>query len=113
LGKVGPPCLNCHHEIPPEEGRLFAGVLVCANCFALAERLHERSLHELSMLQVMVRESIRIALVEGRLQFATGHEGEVPKRDVLRAVVQLLEKRHADRDRPDAGDTTNQPPEDR
>lgn len=86
-------CLNCQRDVAPDEGRLFAQVFVCPRCFTMAERLHDRSMRELAMLQTMCREAIRVALVQGRLQFATGPDEEVSKTDVLRAIVQLEEAR--------------------
>lgn len=86
-------CLNCQEGVAADEGRIFAKVFVCPRCFAMAERLHERSVRELAMLQTMCREAIRVALVQGRLQFATGPDEEVSKTDVLRAIVELEEQR--------------------
>lgn len=86
-------CLNCHAGVAPDQGKLFAQVFVCPRCFEMAEHLHERSLHELMMLQTVLREAIRLALIEGRLQFSTGPTAEVSKTDVLRAVMQLVEAR--------------------
>jgi hypothetical protein len=88
-------CLNCKTGVGPNEGKIFAQVFVCPRCFEMAERLHERSLHELAMLQTVLREAIRVALVQGRLQFATGPDQEVSKTEVLRAVMQLVEERGA------------------
>lgn len=85
-------CMNCKEGVGPDEGRLFAEVFVCTTCFAMAERVHSRCLQELKMLQMVLREAIRVALVEGRLQFPTGPDVEVSKRDVLQAILQLTEK---------------------
>lgn len=86
-------CLNCKAPLGPAEGALFSGVLVCTTCFALADRLYERSLQEITVLQTLIGESIRLALVQGQLQFGASPAGEVSKRDVLRLIVQLLDKR--------------------
>ena len=66
----------------------------------MAERLFERSQRELRLLQSVLSESIRLALLEGRLQFASGPLEEPSKRDVLEAIVELQENRDADRSRP-------------
>lgn len=99
-------CLNCNQEVPADQGKIFAEVFVCGACFSMATRLYERSMHELKMLQTMLREAIRLALLEGRLNFSAGPDQEVPKRDVLRAIVELAEERDANRSRLGTGSTT-------
>jgi len=104
-------CLNCNAEVPADQGQFFAAVFVCASCFSMASRLHERSMHELQMLQTMLREAIRLSLLEGRLRLSGAPDQEVSKRDVLRAIVQLAEDRNADRGRADVRGAANQPPD--
>jgi len=41
------PCLNCHEPVEPTKAKIFAGVFVCENCFAVAERFEQRATQEL------------------------------------------------------------------
>ena len=102
-------CLNCKADVPADEGRIFAQVFVCPRCFSLAESFYERSLYELRRLEVALRESVRLALLEGRLQFSAAPDHDLSKRDVLRAVVLLEELRHADASHAGPGDPAHEP----
>lgn len=86
-------CLNCGH-VPPEP-QFFAGVLVCPACMSMACRFEARADKELLQLRGMLREAIRVALVEGRLRRSTHAvaEEDVTKTDLLRAVVELAERK--------------------
>lgn len=96
----GLPCLNCKADVTPDKAKLFAGVFVCETCHAMAERMYKRSEKELRDLQTMLLEGIRIALVEGRLQFAEDQNQELPKEDVLKAIVELQTLRDARKGQP-------------
>jgi hypothetical protein len=88
-------CLNCPRTVPTNEAKVFAGVFVCPTCHDTAERLYRRSEGELRMLLLMLKESIRIALVEGRLHVGERSVEEVSKTDLLRMMVRLEEQRTA------------------
>lgn len=83
------PCMNCGEEINPEDAKVFSGVLVCPRCFSLAHSLLERSEHELQALMLMMREAIRIALVEGKLALGMADMQGVSKAEVLKEVLRL------------------------
>lgn len=85
------PCMNCKQGVIQEAATFFDGVFVCPTCNTMAESLYKRSTRELNDLLLMLKEGIRIALAEGRLQFREGAEGEVSKKEVLEAVVRLQE----------------------
>ena len=89
-------CMNCKVPVEQKEGQVFAAVFVCPKCFLIAERMYERSERELKGLLVMLRESIRIALLRGELTFAEGRPMEdVPKAEVMQMVMALSAKREA------------------
>lgn len=89
---MGLPCLNCEQEVEPSEAQTFAGVFTCKACFEIATRLEQRALKDLQALTVQLRESIRLALIEKRLQLGPQLPLEdVSKADLLRAVVHLQE----------------------
>lgn len=88
-------CLNCHKTVPTSDAKVFAEVFVCSTCHDTAERLYQRSEGELRMLLLMLKESIRVALVEGRLHVGERSVEEVSKTDLLRMMVRLEEQRAA------------------
>lgn len=85
------PCLNCKCAVEPNDAKIFNGAFVCPTCNTMAERLYARSRQELTDLLVMLKEGIRIAIIEGRLQFREGAEGDASKKEVLEAIVRLQE----------------------
>jgi hypothetical protein len=88
-------CLNCSAVVAPEDGKEFGGVFCCPTCHLLATRLYERGSRELKQLLILMHESIRVALVEGRLQFGESQLGELSKADLLAQIGQLVEERRA------------------
>jgi len=96
----GLSCLNCKQQIPSKDAKIFAEVFVCPTCYDTAERLFRRSEGELRMLLLMLKESIRIALIEGRLHVGKQDPDEVSKTDLLRMMVRLEEQRAASRKEP-------------
>lgn len=92
----GIPCMNCKRVLESDKGRVFAEVFVCENCHKMAESLYNRCDGELRRLLLILRESIRIALVEGKLQFSPALPNEeVPKAELLKMIVELTEKKNA------------------
>jgi hypothetical protein len=92
-------CLNCKKPVASDRAKIFAEVFVCPACYETAERMYKRSEGELRMMLTFLRESIRLALIEGRLFVNEGHlnEQEVPKTELLRMIVRLEEQREASR----------------
>lgn len=86
-------CMNCDVTVDPDEGKVFAQVFVCPTCYAMAERLYQRGEQELKSLLILQLEAIRLALVEKRFYFSPDKADEPSKADVLRAIVELEEKR--------------------
>lgn len=90
----GLKCINCDVVVHPDDAKLFAGVFVCPTCFTFSERLFRRSERELKQLLLVLQDTIRIALIEGRLfpEEGTSLE-EIPKAKLLNEVALLQEKR--------------------
>ncbi len=85
------PCVNCNQPVQQQDAKFFHGVFVCGTCHIMAERLYSRANQELKNLLLMLQESIRIALIESRLQFREGVDVSLSKKEVLEAIVQLQE----------------------
>jgi hypothetical protein len=84
-------CLSCNNAVPAGEGKLFAEVFCCPNCYTRAERTMERALADLQNLRIMMKDLIRQALLEGRLQFQPEPAGDVPKQALLSRLAMLAE----------------------
>lgn len=93
-------CLNCKQPVVSDNAKIFAEVFVCSSCYETAERLYRRSEGELKMLLLMLKESIRIALLEGRLFVGEQSPEDISKTDLLRMMVRLEEQRSASRSPP-------------
>lgn len=85
------PCLNCGDDIPSDGAKCFAGVLVCPVCADRAERLEKNLQQELQRMFSMTRESIRIALVQGKLHFGGPNNQETSKTDLLKQIMRIEE----------------------
>ena len=85
------PCLNCRKEVAPNDAKIFAGVFVCPTCNTMAEHFYAQAQHKVTALLVGLKERMREALVEGRFEFAEGLEGEPSKKEVLEAILKLME----------------------
>lgn len=87
--------MNCQKNVDTGEAKLFAEVFCCPDCFTIAERTYHRLEAELRKLLVMSKETIRIALIEGKLHLAPGENKDVSKEDLLQMIVQMSEKKNA------------------
>lgn len=88
-------CMNCKQPVGENEAKFFHGTFVCGTCFTIAERFYSRAHKELNDLLVMLKEGLRLAIIDGRLQFKEGSGVELSKREVLEAIVQLQEMNDA------------------
>jgi len=102
----GLPCMNCKRQVDPEQAKLFAEVFVCEDCHTMAVHFWDRMELELRYLLTMAKESIRIALLEGKFSFPEGVAQEVSKTDVLQAILQMHEAREKAQCRTDSQDQT-------
>ena len=87
------PCLNCKKEVEQNAGKFFAEVFLCDGCHEQAEHFFNRLVKELQYLLVMAKESIRVALVQGKFVFPEAPVGEPSKRAVLESILQMEERR--------------------
>ena len=57
--------------------------------------MYDRCEGELNRLLLLLREAIRIALVEGKMQFGPALPmDEIPKADLLKMIAELTEKKN-------------------
>lgn len=95
------PCMNCQSPVPEKDGRVFAEVFVCPTCHAMAERMYVKCEGELRRMLLLLKETIRISLVEGKLRLPPAQAlEEVSKEDLLKMIVTMTEKKHAAAARP-------------
>lgn len=99
----GLPCLNCKKPTPEGDAKVFAEVFVCSACHGMAERLFQRLEGELRRLLLLSKETIRVALVEGKLHFEHTNEREVPKDELFKMILQFSEKKEREADARRAG----------
>lgn len=76
-------CMNCGN--PASE--LFEGVMVCPACRGAAQELCARAESDTRRLLLLVREGIRVALIEKRFAPAADTPGAL--RDALKAITTL------------------------
>jgi len=111
---MGLPCMNqkvCGTtDVHPEQAKFFQKVFLCPVCFTVAEKLHLDGLTELQRLLSQWDEAIRVAAVEGRLQFLERSAGDTSKTVLLQTIVQLTEARDARRNRDRSSDAALEPP---
>jgi hypothetical protein len=89
----GLSCMNCKRLVEPSRAKLFAEVFVCEDCHTMAVHFWDKLDRELRYLLVMAKESIRLALLEGKFSFPEGGAQEVSKREVLQAILRMQEAR--------------------
>ena len=101
---VGLPCVNCQEEVDPADAKMFAQVYVCPSCHLMAERLYTRGEQELKMMLLLLKESIRLAIVRKELQFMQRLEDDaVPKEELLTELARLAN--HARKEAAERGDS--------
>jgi hypothetical protein len=84
-------CLNCQQQVQADAGKIFAGCYVCQTCFEIASRIEARLSEELRRMQLMLREAVRISIVERRLVLGPNDAAsrDLSKKEVLEAIIQL------------------------
>jgi hypothetical protein len=86
-------CMNCKTPVANGGGKFFAEVFLCDNCHAQAAHFWERTTRELTHLLTISKEAIRLTLISGKFSFPEGPQGDLSKRDVLQAVLDMEEAR--------------------
>lgn len=83
--------MNCNS---PTKGKYsYQGVVLCSNCFALAQMCDKRAVKQCLDLLVIYRESLRVNLASGRLRpsstipDAKSKISSLPKKEDLRHVL--------------------------
>lgn len=85
-------CFNCKKDAG-EQGKIFAEVYVCEDCYAQATHFYMRLEKELKHLQLMAKEAIRISLLEGTFRFPEGTGSDTSKQAVLERIISMEERR--------------------
>jgi hypothetical protein len=85
------PCVNCGTEVPEKDVKFFTQILVCPDCYFMAERLYTRGKKELSMLLLLLKESIRVAIVQKQLQFSPKIIEDMPQEDLFGELTKLAQ----------------------
>lgn len=86
------PCMNCRKPIESGESKIFAQVFVCPTCYGTAKSFYEKLEVELRQLLTVAKESIRVALVEGRFHLSEAHVRDISKRELLQEIVSMEER---------------------
>lgn len=87
-------CVNCREH---EAVSTFQGVLVCSNCFKIANHAVERAKKELAQLMVVYLDMVRICLVKGELRPPVlPEEGTMPLTEFKAGVRTVLERMKQD-----------------
>ncbi len=68
------PCVNCKKEFPSDEGKFWERIFLCPDCYQVATRIVERGEARLKWILSTLRQAVKQAAMEGRLQFATEEE---------------------------------------
>lgn len=87
-------CMNCNTTTKGKYN--YRGVIVCSNCFGLAQMCDRRALKQTLHLLEIYRESLRVSLASGRLrpnsELPSGKKVRPPTKDDLqRAAVKLFD----------------------
>lgn len=89
---MGLPCVNCGADVSQKDVKFFAQILVCPDCYLVAERLFSRGKKELSMLLLLLKESIRVAIVQKQLQFSPKIIDDMPQEDIFGELTKLAQQ---------------------
>ena len=84
--------MNCKREVEQDQMKIFAEVLVCPECFTIADRLYDRGNRELRMMLTVLKEIIRLALIKGELQFSQPQSDEVRSEDLMKKFAALAKE---------------------
>jgi hypothetical protein len=84
--------MNCSKRVSDGEGKLFAEVFVCAECFIMAEALFNRLEGELKGLLYILKDRIREHLVQGKFHYNTSKSlDQLSKQDMMTVLHTLKE----------------------
>lgn len=83
--------MNCCREVLPGDGKIFAEVFVCPDCYVVAERLYQRAHQVLKLVLVMMKDTIRLSLLQRRLSFKSSAIETMTKSQLLGALSKLVD----------------------
>ena len=83
------PCMNCGKQIPPGQSKIFAQVFLCETCSEVAKSFYEKLETELKHLLTVAKESIRVALVQGRFHLNEQKLRDIPKKELLEEILRM------------------------
>jgi hypothetical protein len=84
--------MNCSSEVPQEDGKFFAEVFVCSDCYLIAARVYEKAQKDTRNMLVMMKEAIRLSIIRKELQFKTLQEVvEAPSSEILSQMAKWTE----------------------
>lgn len=87
-------CMNCQNPIKGKYN--YQGVILCSHCFSLAQMCDKRAVKQCEDLLITYRESLRNALVCGKLRPSTriprkdGERVRPPTADDLKRVISKI-----------------------
>lgn len=85
--------MNCKRATPDEEGKVFAEVYVCPVCYEVSKAFYEKMVAELHHLLTIAKESIRVALIEGKFHLSEARVQDISKRELLEEIVKMEQAR--------------------
>jgi hypothetical protein len=90
--------VNCKADVDPQDVKFFGKIFVCPTCYAIAERLYERGESELKMLLLILHESIRSSIVQGKLQFSPQQLADMKREDLLTHLQTMAHEMNAQKE---------------
>lgn len=85
-------CVNCKKDVAPDQAKMFAQAFVCPDCFLVAERFMQRGTKEANQMLLILKESIRLALIRGELQFSAEKIEDMSPEELFKEMSQLTSK---------------------
>lgn len=86
------PCVNCRQKFQSEDGKFFEKIFLCPRCYSVATRILERGEARLKWLLSVLRQAIKQAALEGRLQFSTAEEANNEDAESQQTFLSQLHK---------------------
>jgi len=82
-------CMNCGAILASNEAKLFAEVMVCGACHTVAARVQDRGQAILRRLNLLLKDTLRSALKNGKVQFPMADAEVVDDQELLKKIVGL------------------------
>ena len=85
-------CVSCGKEVATEQGKLYAQIFVCPDCYTIAERIQQRGERELRAMLSLMKETIRLAILKHELGFMELKLAEDVRTDLVTELAKLAEE---------------------